>query len=199
MKKYGFFGGSFNPVTKAHIDLAIEIVEKYKLDKIIFVPVGNHYTKEGLANEQHRYNMLEIATDKYEKLEVSNIELNQDKNLTTLEAFNKIEETFADIEKFYIIGEDNLYKILFSQDSDTLVKNYKYIVIKRDIKEIRDLIKINKKFIENEKNFMIMENVNHKDTSSTKVRELIIEKNREVVKIMDKKVLDYIEKNKLYM
>lgn len=199
MQKYGFFGGSFNPVTKAHIDLAIEIVEKYKLDKIVFVPVGNHYTKEGLANEQHRYNMLEIATDKYEKLEVSNIELNQDKNLTTLEAFNKIEETFADIEKFYIIGEDNLYKILFSQDSDTLVKNYKYIVIKRDIKEIRDLIKINKKFIENEKNFMIMENVNHKDTSSTKVRELMIEKNREVVKIMNKKVLDYIEKNKLYM
>lgn len=199
MKKYGFFGGSFNPVTKAHIDLAREILEKYKLDKIVFVPVGNHYIKQGLVNEQHRYNMLKMATDKYEKLEVSNIELNQNKNLTTLEAFNKIEDTFVGIEKYYIIGEDNLYKILSSQDSAELINNYKYIVIQRNTQEITDLICTNKETIKNKNSFTIMENVNHKDTSSTKVRELIIEKNKEVVEIMDKKVLDYIEENKLYM
>lgn len=199
MKKYGFFGGSFNPVTKAHVDLAIEIVEKYKLDKIVFVPVGNHYTKEGLINEKHRYNMLKIATEKYKILEVSDIELNQDRNLTTLEAFKKIEEQYVGIEKYYIIGGDNLYKILSSEDSAELINNYKYIVIQRNTQEITDLICTNKETIKNKNSFTIMENVNHKDTSSTKVRELIIEKNKEVMEIMDKKVLDYIEKNELYM
>ncbi len=199
MKKYGFFGGSFNPVTKAHVDLAIEIVKKYNFDKVIFVPVGNHYNKEGLVNEKHRYNMLKIATEKYESLEVSDIELNQDKNLTTLEAFNKIEEKFVGIEKFYIIGGDNLYKILSSKDSNILVYNYKYIVIQRNMKEISNLIKTNKQFIENEKNFVFMENINHSQTSSTKVRKGIIEKNKKVAEIMDERVLDYIEENRLYM
>lgn len=45
MEKYGFFGGSFNPVTKAHIELAEEIANKYGLDKVIFVPVGDKYNK----------------------------------------------------------------------------------------------------------------------------------------------------------
>lgn len=199
MKKYGFFGGSFNPVTKAHVDLAIEIVEKYNLDKVIFVPVGNHYIKEGLINEKHRYNMLKIATGKYKVLEVSDIELNQDKNLTTLEAFRKIEEQYEEIEKYYIIGGDNLYKILSSEDSDALINNYKYIVIQRNTKEIKDLINTNKEIIENKNNFIIMENIKHSETSSTKVRNGITEKNKKVAEIMDTEVLDYIEKNKLYI
>ena len=55
MKKYGFFGGSFNPVTKAHVDLALEIVKMFNMDKVIFVPVGDNYNKKGLINEKHRY------------------------------------------------------------------------------------------------------------------------------------------------
>ena len=50
MKKYGFFGGSFNPVTKAHVDLALEIVKMFNMDKVIFVPVGDNYNKKGLIN-----------------------------------------------------------------------------------------------------------------------------------------------------
>lgn len=46
MKKYGFFGGCFNPVTKAHVELALEIVNKYKLDKVVFVPMGDKYDKK---------------------------------------------------------------------------------------------------------------------------------------------------------
>ena len=89
MKKYGFFGGSFNPVTKAHVDLALEIVKMFNMDKVIFVPVGDNYNKTGLIYEKHRYNMLKIATNGYKDLEISDIELNQDRNLTTLEAFQK--------------------------------------------------------------------------------------------------------------
>ena len=81
MEKYGFFGGSFNPVTKAHVELAEEIRNKYGLDKVIFVPVGDKYNKIGLISEKHRNNMLKIAICKYDNLEVSNIELNKEKNL----------------------------------------------------------------------------------------------------------------------
>lgn len=37
--KIGFFGGSFNPPTKAHINLAKKALNICKLDKVIFVPM----------------------------------------------------------------------------------------------------------------------------------------------------------------
>ena len=197
MEKYGFFGGSFNPVTKAHVELAKEIINKYKLDKVIFVPVGDKYNKMGLVSEKHRYNMLKIAICKYDNLEVSNIELNQEKNLTTLEAFNIIEEKYPNVQKFYIMGADNVNKMILSSDFETLVKNYKYIIIERDTVNSKELIRSNNELRKNEQNFTIMENIKHTETSSTKAREEL-QKDNGVSDVIDENVLDYIRINKLY-
>ncbi len=198
MKNYGFFGGSFNPVTKAHVELAIEIVKKFKLNKVIFVPVGDNYQKKNLINEKHRYNMLKIATNKYQELEISDIELNQNKNLTTLEAFQKIEKHYEKINKYYIIGADNLYKMVASEDLETLASTYTYIVIQRGVIDAKEIIKSNPILKENEKNFYIMENIKHNDTSSTHVRNKIENGNKDIDLNLQKEVLAYIEKNKLY-
>lgn len=198
MKKYGFFGGSFNPVTKAHVDLALEIVKMFNMDKVIFVPVGDNYNKKGLINEKHRYNMLKIATNGYKDLEISDIELNQDRNLTTLEAFQKIEESYDEISKYYIIGADNLYKMILSKDLEILAPKYKYIVIQRGIIDAKEIIKSNEILKENKKNFYIMENTKHNDTSSTEVRKNLESGNNNLESILQKEVLNYIEKNRLY-
>lgn len=198
MGKYGFFGGSFNPVTKAHIELAEEIRNKYGFDKIIFVPVSNKYNKIGLVSETHRYNMLKIAISKYDNLEVSNIELNKEKNLTTLEAFNMIEEKYPNVEKFYIMGADNLSKMMLSSDFETLAKNYKYIIIERNIANCKELINSNPELRKNEHNFIIMNNVKHRETSSTKAREEL-QKNNSANTMIDANVFDYIRINGLYL
>ena len=46
MKKIGFFGGSFNPVTYAHINLAKQIISECNLDKLFFIPIGDFYEKQ---------------------------------------------------------------------------------------------------------------------------------------------------------
>lgn len=198
MKKYGFFGGCFNPVTIAHIELALEIVNKYKLDKVIFVPMGDKYNKKGLINEKHRYNMLEIASHEYKELEVSNIELNQDKNLSTLEAFKKIENEYKKIDKHYIIGADNLYKMIKSEDFETLVKNYKYIIIERNTINVREIIESNEILIKNKDNFKIMKNLKHVNTSSTNVRKELLENETRSKGTVYEEVEEYIKKNNLY-
>ena len=45
------FIGSFNPVTKAHLMIAKEILKKPKVEKIIFVPVSDLYAKASLKTE----------------------------------------------------------------------------------------------------------------------------------------------------
>lgn len=197
MGKYGFFGGSFNPVTKAHIELAKEVLSKYKLDKVIFVPMGDNYNKKGLINEKHRYNMLRIATKQCDKLEVSDMELNQNKSLTTLEAFKIIEEKYPNVEKYYIMGADNLNKMILSKDFKDLAKNYKYIIIGRNSIDCEELIKNNEILSENLKHFIIMENTKHNETSSTLVRNSLKQNSTNEYEV-DENVLNYIENNKLY-
>ena len=170
----------------------------FNMDKVIFVPVGDNYNKKGLINEKHRYNMLKIATNGYKDLEISDIELNQDRNLTTLEAFQKIEESYDEISKYYIIGADNLYKMILSKDLEILAPKYKYIVIQRGIIDAKEIIKSNEILKENEKNFYIMENTKHNDTSSTEVRKNLESGNNNLESILQKEVLNYIEKNRLY-
>ena len=99
MKKLGFFGGSFNPPTYAHINVAKMSIEKFNLDAVYFVPVGNLYNKPSLIDENYRYKMLELICD--DKIMVENIELGRKQTLNTLQAFELIENSK------YIIFERN--------------------------------------------------------------------------------------------
>lgn len=61
MNKTGIavFGGSFNPPTVAHINLAKQVLEEMnEIEKVIFVPVSTKYNKKGLAPDEVRLNML---------------------------------------------------------------------------------------------------------------------------------------------
>lgn len=50
--KIGFFGGSFNPPTNAHIYLAKEAINQCNLDKVIFIPMNDYYKKKNLASRK---------------------------------------------------------------------------------------------------------------------------------------------------
>ena len=111
-KRYGFFGGSFNPVTNAHIQLANLVANTYNLDKVVLVPMGDNYNKQDLISEKYRYEMLKLAIKNHKKIEVSDIELNLPYALTMLEAFQKIEKTYTEVKPYFIIGADNLLKLI---------------------------------------------------------------------------------------
>lgn len=198
-KRYGFFGGSFNPVTNAHLNLANLIVEKYNLDRFVFVPMGDNYKKDGLASEKDRYEMLKLAIKNQEKLEVSDIELNLPYALTMLQAFKKIQEKYSDVKPYFIIGADNLNKLINLPDFEILAKNYEYIIIKRNNIQIKDEISGNSVLKRFKKNFNILEENPYEQISSTKVRELIQDDKKGVLQNMiQEEIYKYILNNNLY-
>ena len=141
--------------------MAQKAIKQCKLDKVIFVPVGNKYKKPELADEKLRYNMLKLVTNKYERIEVSSIELNSEKSLLITEIFSIIEERYIQDEIFFIMGADNLYKL-----NEELQGKYNYIVFERHGFEIS-------KYIKNKDNFTVIKNEKYKNVSATKVRENI--------------------------
>ena len=85
MFKLGFFGGSFNPPNNMHLKIALNMLEKHKLDKVYFVPVGDFYNKADLLSAKHRYNMLMEMTKNHKKLFVDDVELHINKKLYAID------------------------------------------------------------------------------------------------------------------
>ncbi|MCI8833219.1 MAG: nicotinate (nicotinamide) nucleotide adenylyltransferase [Clostridia bacterium] len=196
MSKIGLYGGSFNPPTKAHIELAKKVIKECNLDKVIFVPVGDLYQKEGMAKGIHRYNMLKIASIREDNLQVSDIEIRENKNYKTIEIFEILRNEYKKEDVYFIMGADNLEKLPFWHESNRLVSNYKYIILDRGLRKTKDIIENNVLLKKNEKRFTIINNVEFNDCSSTKIREQI--KKEENPENLDDGVYSYIRENNIY-
>lgn len=131
--KIGIFGGSFNPIHNAHIDIVKYILEKLDLDKIIVIPVGKPSHKSmKLADDRMRYKMCELAFSGMDKVEISDIEINDKSISYTIETLNKLREIYGeDNEYFEIVGEDCIDTLDTWKDYKEILKLSKMIVFKR--------------------------------------------------------------------
>ena len=44
--KIGIFGGSFNPPHKMHKKIALDLIKRGYVEKVVYVPTGNKYNKK---------------------------------------------------------------------------------------------------------------------------------------------------------
>lgn len=200
MEKIGFFGGSFNPPTYAHINIAKTAIEQLKLDKFFFVPVGNSYNKPDLIDGKNRYNMLKIACENEEKLYVEDIELNQKDKLSAIEAFKMIEEKYsANLDIYFVMGADNFVKLPTWNEAERLISRYKYIIFERGEFNLQQNIEKNDMLKKNSKNFNILRLDNYNKTSSGIIRDLLQQKKyEECTKFTKPEIVKYIRENELY-
>ncbi len=115
MKRYGIFGGTFNPPHIGHLILAEDIRQQLSLDKVVFIPSGVPPLKDSVdvSDYRHRYKMSEIAFLSDSNFEVSDIEYKDclsAKKSYTVETLIKLHEQYKNdfIKLFLIIGIDNL-------------------------------------------------------------------------------------------
>lgn len=166
--------------------MAKTLITQFSLDKVIFVPVGNYYEKEGLIDAKHRYNMLKLAIE--DKMEVEKIAVESKIKLYATDTFKLIKEKYNNDDIFFIMGSDNFRKLPTWKNYEGIIRNYNIIVIERERKKIRQ-----------EENTNIKEFIpeNFAGIDSTKIRNMIKD-NVEPKKYLNPKVHEYIEKNNLY-
>ena len=193
------FGGSFNPPLNSHFSLAEQMIAEYEnIEKVIFVPVSLKYEKKGLIEDIHRYNMLKLVCDKNDKFEVSNIELNKDRQLFTIETLELLQKEYPENKICFVIGTDNLKDLPKWMMADKLVSKFNILVIERDRDIMEDIINGNLFLAENRSSFIKLKDNIRSNISSTFVREKL-RRNKSIRYFTPDEVYYYIKENNLYL
>lgn len=180
-----FYGGAFNPPTKAHIEIVNLILETYKNSKVVIVPVGNSYGKNELIDFKFRYEMLKLVFDN-ERIIISDLE--KDKAFDgTINSLDELSKTYKDLS--FVIGSDNIIDLDKWIMYEKLLKTYPLIIIKRAEDDVDFLLEKYKNII---KKYDILE-------FGKKINSSMIRKDlKNHLEWLDPKIIDYIRKYNLY-
>ncbi len=198
MKKIGIFGGAFNPPHNFHFTIAQSILNgNSDFEKIIFVPTGDKYSKPGVVEALHRFNMLKSVCNKNEKFEVSRFEIdsiNQPYSYETLDYFQNI---YKNYELYFIFGTDNLKTFSKWKNPDYLLTHYSLLVYERGIDKIDEIIE-NDDFLQKYKGNIVKANCDiFTNLNSTFIRKKLLE-GKNVSYLIPDAVYEYIKENNLY-
>ncbi len=113
MKRLAVFGGTFDPVHLGHLVPAIRAQETFGFDRIVFVPAGDppHKRGEPLTAFSHRFAMLALATQPYETLLVSDLELHRDGPTYTVDTLRLVRERWRPEHLYFLMGSDSFSQI----------------------------------------------------------------------------------------
>lgn len=187
------YAGSFNPVTKAHEIIAKSVREKLQA-KILFVPVSDLYNKPGLAKFNYRYEMLEMVSEDYEDITVSDIE---NKLASKLGRQPKTYETLHELQKDcdekigLLIGTDNFYDLPNWFRFEDLIQEFYMVVYPR--KGMDNEFTNSELYQKYHERFVIVDGIEEMDISASMVRDNIIKGNSNH-DLLNEKIIAYIDK-----
>lgn len=192
------FGGTFNPPTRAHLDIATEALYYLDAEKVLFVPVSDLYKKDDVEISYHRVNMLNLAIGNFRRLEIDFTEVDAVKLTYTYETIEKIKSQYQDKELFLLIGADNLEDFKNWKNQRSIMENCSLLVVNRNNSSIDETIESNEILTEF-KDKVIEAPIEEIEISSTEVRNRIASGELEGLEnLVDKEVIEYIIENKLY-
>lgn len=109
LQKIGIYGGTFDPIHLAHLILARDALEKFELEKIIFVPAAVSPDKEApAAPAELRLQMLGAAIGSEPHFEIDDCELRRPPPSYTIDTIEELQSKYSGAKFFLLVGDDNL-------------------------------------------------------------------------------------------
>jgi nicotinate-nucleotide adenylyltransferase len=125
------FGGSFNPIHLGHLLMADDLLERLRLDRILFVPaaVPPHKPAGTLAPAEHRYEMVRLAVAGHPGFEVSDLELRRRGPSFTVDTVQALVRPGLDL--FLPIGSETFLDLLSWRQPRRIVELARLVVVPR--------------------------------------------------------------------
>jgi len=201
-RNIALLGGSFDPITIAHLQIATEIYNQFEdIDEVWLVPCGDAREDKKLTKGVHRVEMINLMLKdslfKDVPIKVEDIEIKSNKYIPTYDLLKLLSEKHEDCTFHFCIGSDLLKGIRsWKPFGERLVEEYDFIVMNRPGYIVcEELLPTKSSFI----------NTNF-EGSSTIIRQRIKENKGKNGKkkyfgingLTTVSVIDYINKNDLY-
>lgn len=176
-------GGTFNPPTLAHLELARRAKEKVNADYVIFVPAKTSYLRNwkkyqnsDIYDDKVRIQMIKSCETDW--LKIDTCEIDEIVSGSSYDTIQYLKNKYHTKEIYFAVGSDKLEEIPRWKYSELLLTTEKFLVMKRNYDNIEEIIKSNDTLKKYKDSFILCDSSEEYQTySSTQVRKMIEENN----------------------
>ncbi len=198
----GIYGGTFNPIHRAHIQLVRAFAERLDLDRVLLIPTGlpPHKVARHLADNEARLAMCRLAAAEVTQcpVEVSDMEMRRAGKSYTADTLSALRNQYPFDDFYLLMGEDMFMTIDHWYDAERIFRLATVCAVPRDYGSFRRLIRHGEAVRRAHPAFgFILQNIPYLPVSSTAVREGL-ERGDLPDGFLPEAVRAYIEKRGLY-
>jgi nicotinate-nucleotide adenylyltransferase len=130
--RLGIFGGTFDPIHCAHLQIAEAARDTFDLDRVLVIPAANPPHKTGAsACYEHRFRMVELACAGRARLEPSRLEEGEQRSYSINTIARIRAEVGPDCRLFFLIGADAFADITTWRRWQDVVASVEFVVVTR--------------------------------------------------------------------
>lgn len=122
------FGGTFDPIHRAHLVVAREAADTFSLGEVLFIPAANPPHKEAGTPYEHRYKMVELACQEDPRFTPSRLEEGARKSYS-IHTIERVKALGGDV--YFVIGADAFAEIQTWFRWQDVVREAEFIVVTR--------------------------------------------------------------------
>jgi len=190
-ERVGLFGGAFDPVHIGHLKVVESFLKSRLIDRVLLLPTAHppHKNVSSSASFSHRLEMLALAFESYDRVEVSDLENRLPEPSYTLQTITHLQQQNSETDYFLCIGEDNLAAFHKWHHYGDILQRVPLVVAGRPDVEAPQK---NQEIL----NRTIMIEHDEVEISSTTIRNA--GKSGNLHKYVPENVIDYIQRHNLY-
>lgn len=210
-RRVGLYGGTFNPIHNAHLQLAAFALEEAHLERIFFLPAAlpPHKQEQKITALAHRFAMIELACRDWEKLSCSAVEGELPFPSYTVDTLRHLQGFYSvETELFFLMGSDALLDIINWKSYKEILSRVSLLMCTRsgdDPEQLREMLEQLKyeevdqiwRSQENGKDIVFLQG-QPDGISSTEIRNLLQENKSSVKHYLPPGVYSYIREHDLY-
>ena len=137
-ERIGILGGSFDPPQIGHLILAEYSCDELDIDRILFVPVGDHPVKRAALRSSiaHRLAMLKLAIAGNPKFSISRVDIDREGPHYSADMVKLLRAQHPQAELYFVMGGDNLRELPSWERPRELFRDCRLAVMKRADEDI---------------------------------------------------------------
>lgn len=198
--RYAIYGGTFDPIHRAHCVLADTAVKQLELDELYFMPANISPFKLDCAGKQtsgnDRYSMIEGILHYNPAFRLSDYELRKKGPSYTFDTLQSWDNNIEG-KLFFVLGFDSIVQIDRWYHGSDILRNYRLITGVRPGTDYSDGLDIIRKFREQYKAEIYVLDMPPMDVSSSSIRKKIAE-GKSISDMVMPETEEYISEHRLY-